>query len=275
VIAIALLGALGRMGRAIEEAAAEAGDVRVRLRLDRAEALAQIPGSSSFPAVYAENRAGAGEGEVLPVSDLAPSLQLGDVVVDFSGPDGTRAAALACAERGVPLVSGTTGLSPEHEEAVRQAARRVAVLRAANFSLGVLALRRVLATALDTAPKDWDLEIVERHHHHKADSPSGTALQLAREAARARGLSESDFCFGRQGEVGPRPAREIGIHAIRGGSWIGDHTVLLAGQGEWLELRHVAQDRGAFARGALTAARFVGGAKPGLYTLDHLLNPPS
>jgi 4-hydroxy-tetrahydrodipicolinate reductase len=273
VISIALLGALGRMGRAIEEAAAAEADVRIRLRLDRAEALAQIPGSSSAAAVYAENR--QPEGEVRPVTDLAASLNPGDVVVDFSGPEGTRAAALACAERGVPLVSGTTGLLPEHEEAVRRAARRVAVLRAANFSLGVLALRRVLAAALASAPRDWDLEIVERHHRHKADSPSGTALQLAREGARARGLSESDFCFGRQGKVGPRTAREIGIHAIRGGSWIGDHTVLLAGQGEWLELRHVAQDRGAFARGALTAARFVGGAEPGLYTLDHLLSPSS
>lgn len=270
---IVLLGALGRMGRAVEEAAAGAGDTRVRLRIDRVPQPAKNSGASSPAAGYAEH--GGGADDVIPLSDLAARLEPGDVVVDFSAPEGTRAAAAACESRGVPLVSGTTGLGAEHEAAVHQAARRVAVLRASNFSLGVLALRRVLGTALRNTPAEWDLEIVERHHRAKVDSPSGTALQLAREAAESRGVSESDFCFGRRGGVGPRSQREIGIHAIRGGSWVGDHTVLIAGLGEWLELRHVAQDRGAFARGALAAARFVGGAKPGLYTLDHLLNPPS
>jgi 4-hydroxy-tetrahydrodipicolinate reductase len=171
------------------------------------------------------------------------------------------------------MVSGTTGLGPAEEAAVRAAAEKVAVLRAANFSLGVLALRRVLERALESLPEDWDIEIVERHHRRKADSPSGTALLLARAAAARRGLGPAAFRFGREGRTGARPAAEIGIHAVRGGSWVGDHAVLLAGEGEWLELRHVAQDRAAFARGALAAARFVAGAAPGLYDLDSVIPP--
>jgi 4-hydroxy-tetrahydrodipicolinate reductase len=197
------------------------------------------------------------------------------VVIDFSGPEGAREAAEACALKGAALVSGTTGLDAAAEAAMTEAATRVAVLRAANFSLGVLALRRVLATALQCVPHDWDIEIVERHHRQKLDSPSGTALALARDAAALRGQPAPDLRHGRQGRVGPRAQSEIGVHAVRGGTWIGDHEVLLAGANEWLELRHVAQDRGAFARGALAAARFVVTAAPGLYTLDHLLLPPS
>jgi len=147
----------------------------------------------------------------------------------------------------------------------------VAVLRAANFSLGVLALREALRAALPLLA-DWDVEIVERHHRLKKDSPSGTALHLAADVDAARSSTASSLRHGRTGSVGPRPASEIGVHAIRGGTWVGDHTVLLAGEGEWLELRHVAQDRTAFARGALQAARFVAKAAPGLYHLEAAAN---
>ena len=145
------------------------------------------------------------------------------------------------------------------------------MLRASNFSMGVVAPRRALEAALVLLPPNWDLEIVERHHRAKADSPSGTALSLARTAGERRGAASGALRHGREGRVGPRPPGEIGMHAVRGGSWVGDHTLLLAGEGEWLELRHVAQDRSAFAHGALAAARFVAGAKPGLYTLDDVL----
>jgi 4-hydroxy-tetrahydrodipicolinate reductase len=247
VIALVLAGAAGRMGRAVEQAAAGAGDLAVRLRLDRADAAAA---------------GGAGW------SDDPGAIRTGDVVVDFSAPGFLRRVAAACAERGAPLVTGTTGLGPEEERSLADAARRVAVLRAANFSLGVLALRRALASALESLPATWDIEIVERHHRQKADSPSGTALLLAREASERRGLPPEALRHGRQGRLGPRPAREIGLHAVRGGTWVGDHTVLLAGEGEWVELRHITQDRGAFAHGALAAARFVASAAPGLYTLE-------
>jgi len=147
----------------------------------------------------------------------------------------------------------------------------VAVLRAANFSLGVAALKRALGAALAGLPRSWDVEIVERHHRRKVDSPSGTALMLAAEAARRRGSPGMAVRSGRQGRVGPRPAEEIGVHALRGGTWVGDHAVILAGEGEWIELRHVAEDRAAFAHGVLAAARFVARATPGLYTVDDLL----
>jgi 4-hydroxy-tetrahydrodipicolinate reductase len=125
-----------------------------------------------------------------------------------------------------------------------------------------------VASALATLPRTWDAEIVERHHRGKADSPSGTALVLAREIAAQRGYPEEALRYGRQGKVGARPDAEIGIHAVRGGSLVGDHDVILAGPGEWLELRHIAQDRSAFAHGVLAAARFVATARPGLYTLE-------
>src|SRR6185436_17148754 len=127
---------------------------------------------------------------------------------------------------------------------------------AANFSIGIAVLRRALAAAMAGLPEGWDVEIVERHHRGKADAPSGTALVLARDAAGARGWGDDVFRHGRSGRTGARPAREIGMHAVRGGAWVGDHAVLLAGPGETLELRHTADDRLAFAHGALAAARF-------------------
>lgn len=254
MIRLVVVGAAGRMGRAVEAAAAGASDVTVKARVDRAE----------------NWEAGSGVWS----ATLEECLERGDVVVEFSSPEGAAAAARACAARGAALVSGTTGLTAAEEAAVREAAARVAVLRAANFSLGIAALRRALAAALDALPAAWDVEIVERHHRRKLDSPSGTALALAREAAARRGLGEDAFIYGRHGRVGARAAAEIGVHAVRGGSWVGDHEVLLAGEGEWIELRHVASDRAAFAHGALAAARFVATAPPGLYTLDAVLGGP-
>jgi 4-hydroxy-tetrahydrodipicolinate reductase len=176
-----------------------------------------------------------------------------------------------CAARGASLVSGTTGLDRETEEELRAAAVQIALLRAANFSIGLALLRRALAATLQSLPGGWDIEIVERHHRAKVDSPSGTALLLAREAAAARGWPSESLRFGREGRSGPRPTAEIGVHSVRGGTWAGDHAVLLAGEGEWIELRHVATDREAFAHGALAAARFLATSPPGFYTIDDVL----
>lgn len=251
MIRIAVVGAAGRMGRAVEAAAGGAGGLAIAARVDRADALpAGAPGWTS---------------------DLGAVLEPGMVVIEFATGEAAAAAAALCAERGAALVSGATGLAPEQEGAVRAAAERVAVLRASNFSVGVAALRRALAAALAAVPAGWDAEIVERHHRMKKDSPSGTALTLAGDVLAARGLGREALRHGREGAVGARPASEVGVHAVRGGTWVGDHTVLLAGEGEWLELRHVAQDRAAFAHGALQAARFVAQAGPGLYGLDALL----
>lgn len=250
MIRIVLIGAAGRMGRAIALAAGASEDVTIKACVDR---------GPNFPEV-----GGVWTGSAADV------VAAGDVVVDFSAPEGTLEAARLCAERGAPLVTGTTGLGETHMAALEAAATRVAVLQAANFSLGVLALQRMLREAMRVVPPGWDVEIVERHHRAKVDSPSGTALLLAREVREGRGTETAPLRHGREGRAGPRPGDEIGMHAVRGGTWVGDHTVLLAGEGEWLELRHVAQDRGAFAVGALAAARFVARAGPGRYTLDHL-----
>ncbi len=251
-VALVLVGAAGRMGRAVEQAAAQVPGFAVKARVDRA---------GSLPA-----------GEAGWSSDAGAVLERGDVAVEFAHPAACAGLAGLCAARGAGLVSGTTGLSPAEEDAVRAAAARVPVVRAANFSIGIVALRRALRAALEALPAGWDVEIVERHHRMKADSPSGTALALAGEAARARGLDPGALRFGRErGRTGPRPAGEIAVHALRGGTWVGDHLVLAAGEGEWLELRHVAQDRLAMAHGALAAARFVATAAPGLYTLEDVL----
>lgn len=253
MIRIVLIGAAGRMGRAIGEVvAAGAPGVEIKARVD----VAPNPGGGS--GVW--------------TSDPGAALAGGDVAIEFAAPAAAAAAARLCAERGAALVSGTTGLGAAEDDAIRAAARRVAVVRASNFSLGVAALRRLVRSALATLPATWDIEIVERHHRAKQDAPSGTALTLARDAAAARGLPESALRFGRAGRVGPRPDGEVGVHAVRGGSWVGDHEVLLAGAGEWLELRHVAGDRAAFASGALAAARFAAGAAPGLYDMEDVLD---
>lgn len=252
MIRVVLVGAAGRMGRAVAHALAVADDVTLKARIERAGVTAPADGESPWG------------------HDLSAVVARGDVVVEFSAPAAAGVAATLCAERGAALVSGTTGLGEAEEGALRAAGGKVAVVRAANFSLGVLALRRALAAALAAVPASWDVEIVERHHRGKQDAPSGTALQLAREAAERRGYPETALRPGRSGHVGPRAQAEIGIHALRGGSWVGDHAVVLAGMGEWLELRHVAEDRAAFAHGVLAAARFVATAPPGFYTLEEV-----
>lgn len=249
---VVLLGAGGRMGQAVAGAIPGAPDVMLKARVERPEAPAPADGGAPWG------------------HDLGAVVARGDVVVEFSSPAAAVAAAAICAERGAALVSGTTGLGAEDEAGIRALARTIAIVRAANFSLGVLALRRALAAALGAVPASWDVEIVERHHRGKQDAPSGTALHLAREAAERRGYPASALRMGRSGRVGARPEAEIGIHSLRGGTWVGDHAVVLAGAGEWIELRHVAEDRAAFAHGVVAAARFVATAGPGFYTLEEV-----
>ena len=250
MIPIVMIGAAGRMGRAVAAALVGTGALTLKARIERQDVPAPADGGAPWG------------------HDAGSVVARGDVVVEFCDPAGAVAAAALCAERGAGLVSGTTGLGAADEEALRAAAGRIAIVRAANFSLGVLALRRALAAALAALPQSWDVEIIERHHRGKQDAPSGTALRLARDAAERRGYPETALRDGRSGRVGARPDAEIGIHALRGGSWVGDHAVVLAGAGEWLELRHVAEDRAAFAHGVLAAARFVATAPPGFYTLE-------
>jgi len=253
VIPIVVMGAAGRMGRAV------------------AETLRTVPGFKLKAGVDRVARPAGWDASLLWSTDPSEVLEPGDVVIEFTGPEGATSAAEACARRRAGLVSGATGLGTDQEAALVRASKTVAILRSANFSLGILALRRALRELLSAIP-DWDVEIVERHHRAKQDSPSGTALLLAADVVQARGSSASPLRHGREGRVGPRPAAEIGIHSVRGGTWVGDHAVLFAGTGESLELRHVTQDRTAFVNGALAAAEFVAKSPPGLYTLEAVLS---
>ena len=201
----------------------------------------------------------------------APAL---DVVVDFSGPAGLAAALDHCLARGIPLVTGTTGLDAALQARLDAAGTRIALLRAANFSLGVALLTRLLREAAAALP-DWDLEIVEAHHGRKQDAPSGTALALVLAAAAARGTTlDSAAVYRREGRTGERVAGSIGFAVVRGGDIVGEHQALLIGPGERLELGHRATDRAIFARGALQAAYWLVGRAAGHWRLEDVLASP-
>ncbi|RYE82144.1 MAG: 4-hydroxy-tetrahydrodipicolinate reductase [Myxococcales bacterium] len=202
--------------------------------------------------------------------DVGEAILGADVCIDFSSPAATVSIARACARAGVALVSGTTGLGPDAQAALDEAARAVPVLWAPNTSVGVQVLAELVREAVARLGPGFDVEVVEIHHRKKVDAPSGTARRLAEAAIEARpGLTEVS---GRHGVPGPRPADELGVLAVRGGDVIGDHTVYLLGDGERIELTHRASSRDLFARGALRAARFVAGQKPGRYTMRDVLS---
>lgn len=194
-----------------------------------------------------------------------------DVVIDFSTPQGFDAALAHCETHGVALVSGTTGLDAAQRARFDAAAKVIPVLYAANFSLGIAVLTRLLRDAARALP-DWDLEIVEAHHARKVDAPSGTALALGRAAAEARGQDfDAVAAFGRHGRTGVRKPGTIGFASLRAGDIVGEHTAFLVGHDERIELTHRALDNAIFARGALTAAAWLAGKPPGPYALDDVL----
>jgi 4-hydroxy-tetrahydrodipicolinate reductase len=204
-----------------------------------------------------------------PIDRLITSA---DVVIDVTAPAGTIAVARLCAENRKPLIVGTTGHSQEDIETIRLVSQSCPVLLAPNFSLGVNLLFWMAETAAAKLGKDFDVEIVELHHRLKKDAPSGTAKRLAELIAAARQLSyDKNTRHGREGLVGQRPTDEIGVHAVRGGDIIGEHTVFFAGLGERIELTHKASSRETFARGAVQAARWIAGQNPGLYEMRDVL----
>jgi len=251
VIRVALCGAAGRMGREI------------------ARAIGHEPGMTLVAAIERPDHPEIGrafEGVVLDPELRAPLIGC-DVVVDFTAPEPAVAHAQLAAQRGVPFVTGTTGLDAGQEGRLREAASRIPVLHAANLSLGMALLTRLVRQAAESLP-GYDVEILEMHHREKADAPSGSALRLAEAVESVRpGLRR---VHGRSGRPGPRDAAEIGLHALRGGDVVGEHQVIFAGPGERLVLTHLAESRSAFVAGALTAIRFVLGRRPGLYTMSDL-----
>lgn len=205
------------------------------------------------------------------IDSLPEVLGSADVVVDFSSPAGFAAALQAALMAQKPLVSGTTGLGDAHFQALDRAAESIPVLWAANFSVGVNVLEHLTRLA-SRALGGFDIEIFEAHHRHKVDAPSGTALFLARAAAEGRHHELEDVAaWTRHGHTGSRTDEEIGFQVVRGGSIVGEHTVFFCGPGERVELTHRAQDRAIFARGALHAARWIVGRRPGRYRMADVL----
>jgi len=256
-IRLAISGASGRMGVALLDL------VRDDERFELVQAIVSSGSSRLGKAAY-------GDVSALRFSDWTDAAAV-DVVVDFSGPDGLESALAYCEANGAALVTGTTGLSPELEERLTKAAERIPVLRAANFSLGVAVLTRLLREAAAALP-GWDLDIVEAHHGRKEDAPSGTALALGHAAAAGRGATLDELAvYSREGRPGARRSGTIGFAVVRGGDIVGEHQALLMGQGERIELGHRATDRSIFARGALEAAAWIAGRAPGAWTIEDVI----
>lgn len=260
---LVILGAAGRMGQALIRCATRIPG----LRLTGAVEAEQCPLLGKDAGIVA----GIADFGVLLTADSRKAFQKGDVLVDFSFPSAAARHATLAAELKKPLVLGTTGLNPAEQESVHKAADHIPIVWAPNFSLGVNILFAMVKKAAATLG-DYNIEIIETHHRHKKDSPSGTALRLAEMAASARGAKlENVATHGRQGMLGERPADQIGIHAVRAGDVVGDHTVIFATDGERLELTHRASSRDCLAMGALRAAGWVVERKPGLYSMLDVL----
>jgi 4-hydroxy-tetrahydrodipicolinate reductase len=258
-IRLAINGASGRMGRALLAL------VREDRRFELVHALVSAGSEHNGTPVFGGVSAGLRYSHSW---EAAPAI---DVVIDFSGPEGLAAAVAHCTAHGIALVVGTTGIDASLEAKLDDAATHIPVLRAANFSLGVAVLTRLLREAAASLP-DWDLEIIEAHHGRKEDAPSGTALALGDAAAEARGTTlAKDGVYVREGRPGARRSGSIGFAVVRGGDVVGEHTALLLGHGERVELSHRATDRSIFARGALEAAAWLSGCKPGAYGIDSML----
>jgi 4-hydroxy-tetrahydrodipicolinate reductase len=205
------------------------------------------------------------------VDDLGKLLPSCDVVIDFTTADASVEHAKACAAANVALVVGSTGFSPEAKREIGRQALSIPVVMSPNFSVGVNLMVEIAAELARRLGDGFEIDVLEAHHRMKKDSPSGTALRLAEEIARATGRSSEDFTQSRVGQVGERPRREIGLQALRGGDVIGEHTVYFFGEGERLELTHRASSRDQFARGAVRAAQWAVGKPPGLYGMSDVL----
>lgn len=204
--------------------------------------------------------------------DVARLADASDVLVDFSSPTSLDANLHAAIGAGIPLVIGTTGLDDRHHRAIDDSARAVPVLQTGNTSLGVTLLAHLVREAAAKLGDDWDIEILEMHHRHKVDAPSGTALLLGEAAAEGRGIDLADNReSGRDGHTGERAPGAIGFAALRGGTVAGEHSVIMAGQDERLTLAHSAESRTIFARGAVRAAQWLIGKEPGRYTMNDVL----
>jgi 4-hydroxy-tetrahydrodipicolinate reductase len=260
---IAIAGAGGKMGRTLLRAVAESGDMEICGALE----------AKGHPDLGADSGALAGlaPNNVLLTADALPLIANAQALIDFTVPAVSVELAALAAQARIVHVIGTTGFSQDDETKIRAAARHATIVKSGNMSLGVTLLAALVKQAAHALP-DFDIEIVEMHHRQKVDAPSGTALLLGEAAAEGRATSlEEKSVRGRDGLTGARGNGAIGFASLRGGTVVGEHDVILAGPHERIRLGHIAEDRTIFANGALAAARWGQGKKPGLYTMADVL----
>ena len=260
---VAIAGASGLLGHMLIDAVLAAPDMTLAGALD-------VQGSSAIG-----QDAGASLGRqtgVLVTSDLAAGLANAQILIDFTRPDGTMRHVAACRAGQVRMVIGTTGLQDDQKAAIQAHAEHVAVMMAPNMSVGVNVMLKLLAQAAQSLSTGYDIEVIEAHHRHKVDAPSGTALQMGEVLADALGRDLKDCAvYARQGFTGARDPSTIGFSSIRGGDIVGDHTVLFAGTGERIEITHKSSSRVSYAEGSLRAARFLADKPRGLFDMNDVL----
>jgi 4-hydroxy-tetrahydrodipicolinate reductase len=260
---VAVAGASGRMGQMLIEAIRSSGDC----------ALAGAADVPSSPAIGNDAAAFLGHASGIPVSaDVRAALANAEVLIDFTRPEGTLAHLKACRELGVNAVIGTTGFGPGQKEQIADAARDIAIVFAPNMSVGVNVTLKLIEMAAKALATGYDIEVIEAHHRHKVDAPSGTALKMGEVIAGAIGRDLAKCAtYGREGVTGERDPSTIGFSSIRGGDIVGDHTVLFAGTGERIEIVHRSASRSTYAQGSRRAVRFLAGKKKGLFDMFDVL----
>ncbi|HEY1104196.1 MAG TPA: 4-hydroxy-tetrahydrodipicolinate reductase [Burkholderiaceae bacterium] len=260
---VAIAGASGRMGRMLIEAVQTSGDCALAGALD----IASSPAIGSDACAFLGQPAG-----VAITADIAAGLQGSQVLIDFTRPEGTMAHLRACRAAGVQLVIGTTGFSDAQKAEIADAARDIAIVMAPNMSVGVNVTLKLLQMAAKALATGYDIEVIEAHHRHKVDAPSGTALKMGEVIAEALGRDLKDCAvYAREGVTGERDPSSIGFATIRGGDIVGDHTVLFAGTGERIEVTHKSSSRATYAQGSLRAVRFLAGRPAGLFDMFDVL----
>ena len=264
-IAVAVSGAAGRMGRMLVTVITAAEGLRLAAAIDRPDA-AEVGADAG-------ELAGVGAAQVPIAADIAACADF-DVLIDFSVPAATLEKLDHCVANRKAMVIGTTGFEPSGLDAIRRAAETIPIVMAPNMSVGVNVAFKLIEYAARTLGDDVDVEVLEAHHRHKIDAPSGTAVRMGEILANALNRDlDTDAVYGREGITGERERRTIGFHSLRGGDIVGEHTVTFAGTGERIEITHRAGSRENFAAGAIRAARFVAGRAPGLYGMDEVLAP--
>jgi 4-hydroxy-tetrahydrodipicolinate reductase len=263
VISIAVAGASGRMGQMLIEAVRAAEDCVLSGALD----IAASPAIGQDAGAFAGQTTG-----VLITADIAQGLKNSRVLIDFTRPEGTMAHLAVCRANGVAMVIGTTGFTDSQKTEIAQAAKHIPIMMAPNMSVGVNVTLKLLEMAAKALATGYDIEIIEAHHRHKVDAPSGTALKMGEVIADALGRDLKDCAvYAREGVTGERDPSSIGFATIRGGDIVGDHTVLFAGTGERIEITHKSSSRSTYAQGSLRAARFLAGQKSGLFDMFDVL----